>query len=71
LLDYRPCNVATAEDLDRELRDIYALINVGREDEIRGTLYVDYSDESVKQASLIPWLESRGVTIVWRKNGSD
>lgn len=67
MLDSRPCNVTTAADLDQEIRDIAALDQVSRGDEICGTLYVDYSDESVKKAALIPWLESRGVEIVWRK----
>jgi hypothetical protein len=40
---------------------------VQRGDEISGTLYVDYADESVKAATLIPALEHRGVIIVWRK----
>jgi len=67
LLDRRPCSVGTAGELDAEIRDIFALDLVGRGDEIGGTLYVDYADESVKQATLIPLLESRGVVIEWRK----
>jgi len=69
LLDYRPCNVKTADELDAEIRDIFALDLVGRGDEISGTLFVNYSDESVKQASLIPVLQRRGVEIQWRKVG--
>jgi len=67
VLDHRPCVVKTAAELDAEIRDIFALDVIGRGDEIGGTLHVNYSDESVKQASLVSTLESRGVTIVWRK----
>ena len=67
MLDKRPCKVKTAAELDREIRDILHLDAVQRGDEISGTLYVDYSDESVKAATLIPALEHRGVIIVWRK----
>jgi len=67
MLDYRPCVVNTAAELDAQIRDIFALDSVGRGDEISGTLYVDYSDESVKQASLLPYLRGRGVTVEWRK----
>jgi hypothetical protein len=70
MLDYRPCNVATAAQLDAEIRDIFALDMVQRGDQICGTLNVHYSDESVKQASLIPRLEARGVHIEWHKNPS-
>jgi hypothetical protein len=67
LLDYRRCDVNSAADLDREIRDIFALDQVGRGDEITGTLHVDYVSEATKQASLIPALERRGVQIVWQK----
>jgi hypothetical protein len=67
LLDNRQCDVKTAAELDAEIRDIFALDLVGRGDEICGTLYVDYSDESVKLASLISRLEDRAVTIEWRR----
>lgn len=50
-----------------EIRDIFALDLAQRGDEICGTLYVDYSDESVKQANLLSLLQNRGVEIVWRK----
>lgn len=64
-------NVKTAAELDNEIRsNIAALDNLGRGDEIYGTLYVDYSGESVKRASLIPWLERRGVSVVWRKSAA-
>jgi len=67
LLDKRPCNVNTAAELDAEIRDILALDQIQRGDEISGTLNVDYSDESVKSASLVSVLENRGVTVRWRK----
>ena len=67
MLDTRKCEVSTAAELDTEIRDIFALDVAQRGDEINGTLYVDYSDESVKQASLLPALQSRGVKIIWRK----
>ena len=69
MLNNRPCNVKTAAELDTEIRDIFVLDQVGRGDEIGGTLYVNYSDEIVRQAHLIPVLESRGVHIEWRKSG--
>jgi hypothetical protein len=62
--------VKTAAELDAEIRDIFALDVVGRGDEIAGTLYVDYPDEAVKEASLIATLERRGVDIVWRRTRS-
>lgn len=67
MLDTRLCDVATAAQLDAEIRDILSLDLVGRGDEICGTLHVDYDGESVKKASLIPNLESQGVVIEWRK----
>jgi hypothetical protein len=69
LLDYRPCNVKTAAELDAQIRDIFALDLFDRGDEINGTLHVNYADESVKQAGLIPTLENRGVVIEWHKTG--
>ena len=65
MLDNRPCDVGTSAELDAEIRDIFALDMVGRGDEICGTLHVVYSDESVKRATLVPELESRGVAIEW------
>jgi hypothetical protein len=59
--------VETAAELDAEILDIFALDLVGRGNEICGTLYVGYSDESVKQASLVLSLQARGVKIAWRK----
>ena len=67
MLDGRLCEVKTADELDAEIRDIFALDLIQRGDEICGKLYVDYADESVKQASLIPTLIGRGVRIIWRK----
>jgi len=67
VLDYRRCDVNSAAELDAEIRDIFALDQVGRGDEISGTLYIDYVGEATKSASLIPTLEARGVGIVWRK----
>ena len=67
MLDNRPCTVNTPEELNREIRDILALDTVGRGNEISGTLYINYSNESVKQASLIGELERRDVSIIWRK----
>jgi len=67
VLDKRPCKVKTATELDTEIRDILHLDATQRGDEIGGTLYIDYSDESVKAATLISALEHRGVIIVWRK----
>jgi hypothetical protein len=68
LLNNRPCRVETAAELDAEILDIFALDLVGRGNEICGTLYVGYSDESVKQASLVLSLQARGVKIAWRKS---
>lgn len=67
MLDYRPCNVSSAAQLDAEIRDIFFLDSVGRGDEIAGILNVYYSDESVKTASLISTLEARGVEVIWHK----
>jgi hypothetical protein len=67
MLDNRLCKVNTAAELDKEIRDIFALDLLQKSDQICGTLNVDYSDESVKSASLVPMLEARGVLINWRK----
>jgi hypothetical protein len=67
MLDSRPCDVSTADQLDAVIRDIFALDSVQRGDEISGTLNVYYTDESVKKASLIPYLRGRGVDIEWHK----
>ena len=60
------CSVKTAAELDTEIRKIAYLEHLGRGDEIKGALFVEYSDEDVKNANLIGWLENRGVAIVWR-----
>lgn len=67
MLNNRPCDVTTAEELDREIRNIFVLDEHERSDEINGILNVYYTDESVRQASLIPVLETRGVVVVWHK----
>lgn len=67
MLDYRRCDVNNAAELDAAIRDIFALDQAGRGDEISGALHVDYISEATKSASLIPTLEARGVEIVWRK----
>ena len=67
MLDTRKCEVGTAEELDIQIRDIFALALLGEGHQICGTLYIDYSNESVRQASLLPALRGRGVEIVWRK----
>ena len=68
MLDRRNCVVSSAAELDAEIRDIFALDMVGRGDEISGTLYVNYADDSVKQAALISVLQARGVSIIWKKS---
>jgi hypothetical protein len=61
-------DAVTAGELDGKLRgEILALDNLGRGDEIRGTVHVTYSDESVKQAILIPLLQGRGVVFDWKR----
>jgi hypothetical protein len=67
MLDAVPCEVSSAAELDAKIREILFLENVQRGDEISGTLNVYYSDESVRSASLIRALESRGVVIEWHK----
>jgi hypothetical protein len=67
LLDNVKCDVNTADELDAEIRKIFVLDQNQRGDEICGRFNVDYSDESVKRASLVPLLESRDVRINWRK----
>jgi hypothetical protein len=60
------CCVKTAAELDTEIRKIASLEQLSRCDEIKGALFVEYSDEDVKNANLVGWLEHRGVAIVWR-----
>jgi hypothetical protein len=67
MLDLRKCEVRTADELNAEIRDIFSLDDVGRGDEICGTLNIYYSDDSVKDASELSRLEDRGVSVVWHK----
>ena len=68
MLDGRLYDVKTADELDAQIRDILALYFLEPGDQIGGLLYVDYTDESVKQARLVAMLEDHGVRIVWRKS---
>jgi len=63
------CSVKSAFELDTGIRKIASLEQLSRGDEIKGVLHVEYSDEDVKKANLIGWLEHRGVAIVWRGVG--
>ena len=67
MLDNRKCEVGSALELNAEIRDILSLEDLDRGWEICGTLHITYTDESVKQASLLPRLEARGVAISWHK----
>ena len=58
----------TAAELDAEIRDIFAQDMMDLGNGIAGTLHVHYSDESVRQASLLPRLEGYGVEIRWHKS---
>jgi hypothetical protein len=69
MLDTRECNVTSAAQLDDEIKSIFSLDMDHRSGEIRGTLHVHYTDETVKQAQLIRSLECRGVRIKWHKKG--
>jgi hypothetical protein len=60
------CSVKTAVELDMEIRKIVSLEQLSRTDQVTGALHVEYSDDDVKGANLIEWLEHRGVAIVWR-----
>ena len=52
--------------LDVKLRnEIFALDNLGRGDEVYGTVSVVYSDENAKTSSLVAQLEARGVVFTW------
>lgn len=54
------------EDLNQLLRsEVLALDNLGRGDEIHGTIVVSFSDQRVRTASLVPVLEARGVAFRW------
>lgn len=59
-------DVRDAAELDAKIRgEILALELLGRSDEIHGTVYVKYSDENVKRASLVRLLEGRGIAFSW------
>ena len=66
MLDHRYCLVRSTAELDAEIRDIFALDMVGRSHEIGGTLHVNYTDESVKQASLISFFLGIIIKLIWR-----
>jgi hypothetical protein len=51
--------------LDAHLREITALENCGRADEIHGTVEVTYSDEDARRSTVAPALESKGVVFRW------
>lgn len=70
ILEYKCCDVNTKHDLDAQIRDILALESICKSDVVWGTLHVFYTDESVKQASLIPLVRTRGVEIAWHKKPS-
>lgn len=61
-------DVKNAAELDFKLRnEIFALDNLGRGNEIYGTVSVVYSEEVAKTSSLVAQLESRSVVFVWHK----
>jgi hypothetical protein len=55
------------EQLDSELRNILALDNLDRGDEIYGTVAVTYSNDDAERASLVAVLKGRGVVFSWTK----
>jgi hypothetical protein len=60
--------VTSAAELDQKIRgEILALDNLGRGDEMHGTVHVTYSDDGVKLAGLLPLLEARGIAFTWHK----
>jgi hypothetical protein len=61
-------DVENAADLNIKLRnEIFALDNLGRSDEIHGTVSVVCSDDDAKTSSLVAQLEARGVVFIWSK----
>lgn len=68
LSDKRYFKARTAADLDEEIRNIFALELLRRGNEECRTLYVDYQNEDVKKASLIPQITAYGINVVWRKH---
>jgi hypothetical protein len=62
-------DVKNAAELDVKLRsEIFALDNLGRGNEIYGTVSVVYSENDARMSSLVAQLESRGVVFVWHKS---
>jgi hypothetical protein len=67
MLDLMTCTASSALELDEKIREIFALDQDGRGNEISGTLNVYYSDETVKLARLLPLLQTRGVEVEWHQ----
>jgi hypothetical protein len=67
MLDNRKCEVGSAVELNAEIRNVLSLDDLDRGWEICGTLHITYTDETARQASLLPQLEKRGVGIAWHK----
>jgi hypothetical protein len=62
------CQTGISRELDLKIRtEILALDNLQRSDEIYGTVHVTSTDEGVMEASLIPLLEARGVSVEWKR----
>ena len=60
--------VKDAAELDLKIRgEILPLDVLGRGDEMYGTVHVTYSDDRAIQASLVAYLEARGVLFSWEK----
>ncbi len=59
-------HVKNVAELNQKIREILSLEQQGRGDEICGTLRVYYSDDFVRQASHLRYLEDRGIAIEWR-----
>jgi len=55
------------QQLDSELRNILAMDNLGRGEEIYGSVAITYSNDDAKRASLIGVLEGRGVVFSWTR----
>jgi len=61
-------DVSSKDELDLKTRtEILALENVGRGNEIYGAVHVTSADENVMKASLVPYLEARGVSVEWER----
>lgn len=63
----RSFKVRTAEELDSEVRDLLALGLVGRGHEVPEIVYMDYTDEAIKEASALSQLTAHGIRVVWHK----